>query len=114
MGVKRMKEEEILYLAKKVIIEEIEKYGFKVIEIILFGSRARGDYKENSDWDFYVIVDQEIDFKIKKNIIGTIQMNLAEYYIFCDILINSLKRYNVLKNEMSTVSYISNKEGLRI
>lgn len=109
-----MTKEEILSLAKKTIIEEIEKSGFKVVEIILFGSRARGEEKEDSDWDFYVLVDKEIDFKTKKNIIGTIQMKLAEYYIFSDILINSIDKYNILKNELSTVSYITNKEGLRI
>jgi len=110
----RMTEKDILSLIKKTITEEIEKCGFKVLEIILFGSRARGEGKEDSDWDLYVVVDQEIDFKIKKNIIGTIQMKLAEHYIFCDILVNSLEKYNNLKNEISTISFISNKEGLRI
>lgn len=41
---------------------------FKVDKIILFGSRARGDYNDNSDFDFFVVmgtdkseIDQTID-----------------------------------------------------
>lgn len=29
-------------------------------EIILYGSRARGDYDEESDWDFLIIVEGEV------------------------------------------------------
>ena len=29
---------------KKSIVEEIEKFGFHVVNIMLFGSRARGDF----------------------------------------------------------------------
>ena len=36
---------------KKIIIEELEEENIKVHKIILFGSRARGDFKEDSDWD---------------------------------------------------------------
>ncbi len=46
-------------IAKAIITREIEKVGLKVIKIILFGSRARGDFKKDSDWDLLVIVDKE-------------------------------------------------------
>jgi predicted nucleotidyltransferase len=32
-------------------------------EVILYGSRARGDSQEYSDWDFLVLVDGEVDYK---------------------------------------------------
>ena len=56
-----------LEIAKTIINEEIEKAGYKVDRIFLFGSRARGDYKEGSDWDFFVLIDKDIfkeDLKI--------------------------------------------------
>lgn len=34
-------------------------------EVILFGSRARGDYKKDSDWDFLILTDKEVDTHYK-------------------------------------------------
>ena len=28
-------------------------------QVVLFGSRARGDFRKDSDWDFLIIIDQE-------------------------------------------------------
>jgi predicted nucleotidyltransferase len=44
--------ENTLAQAKAIITEELEKAGFKVLRILLFGSRARGDARSQSDWDF--------------------------------------------------------------
>lgn len=35
-------------------------------EIILYGSRARGDHHEESDWDFLVLVDDDRDPPVLK------------------------------------------------
>jgi hypothetical protein len=45
---KRLSIEELKLIVKPVA----EKYG--VDKIYLFGSMARGDFKENSDYDFYI------------------------------------------------------------
>lgn len=47
-----MIKEEILKQVKEIITEEIEEGGFTVVEIILFGLRARGDEKEDSNYEF--------------------------------------------------------------
>ena len=39
----------ILKIAKSIITEEVERYGYKVEFVYLFGSRARGDFNEDSD-----------------------------------------------------------------
>jgi predicted nucleotidyltransferase len=49
-------------LAKKIP----EKMPY-VKMVILFGSRARGDIHEKSDWDFAILCDQEIIEKTFKN-----------------------------------------------
>jgi predicted nucleotidyltransferase len=48
---------------KKIINQVFEEKGIKVERIILFGSRARGDFKENSDWDLLIIVSNELDLR---------------------------------------------------
>ena len=32
-------------------------------DIILYGSRARGDARPDSDWDFLILLNGEVDFK---------------------------------------------------
>lgn len=56
---------EEIYNKIKEIIEKYNKYEFKI-----FGSRARGDYKINSDIDIVVIncLDSEEKFNIKNEI----------------------------------------------
>lgn len=78
---------------KKIVIDEIcalaEKYNIQ--RIILFGSRARGDYREKSDIDlafsggdavrFTLAVDDETSTLLKFDIVnldGTVQTDLLE------------------------------------
>jgi predicted nucleotidyltransferase len=49
---KRLSIEELRIIVKPVA----EKYD--IDKIYLFGSVARGDYKENSDYDFYIEADK--------------------------------------------------------
>ena len=41
----------------KQAVQEIEPMA----EVILYGSRARGDSRSESDWDFLVLVDGPVD-----------------------------------------------------
>ncbi|HEX8459994.1 MAG TPA: nucleotidyltransferase domain-containing protein [Segetibacter sp.] len=36
--------------------------------LILFGSRARGDFREDSDWDLLVLTSKALDYKWKRKI----------------------------------------------
>lgn len=109
-----MRKEEILKFCKHVIIEEGEKVGLKVVKIKLFGLRAREDDKPDSDWEFYIVVDKKMDFKTKMKICGSVQMVLAEKYIFCDIIINDLLSNQKLKDEKSSVSHKAELEGISL
>lgn len=46
------------------ILYIVKKYNYK---FILFGSRARGDYKENSDIDIAILdeIDEKTEYKIR-------------------------------------------------
>ena len=103
-------------IAKKVITEELEKDGYKVLKIILFGSRARGDFKRDSDWDFYVIVNKEIDFHTKKKISARIRIKMAEFKIPNDIIIqsNSIVNINMRKDNVGYLTYYVLKEGVEV
>lgn len=53
-----MKKKNIIPLIKKNI-EEIDPSA----EIILFGSRARGDERKDSDWDLLILTDYPVSFQ---------------------------------------------------
>lgn len=48
------------------------KFSVKSVDpkarVILFGSKARGDSKKNSDWDFLILTSHKIDAKFKDKI----------------------------------------------
>lgn len=47
--------------------------------VILFGSRARGDHRPDSDWDVLVLTDEKADFNYQDNLIGAIYKIELEY-----------------------------------
>lgn len=48
----------------KEIVRRYDNYA----DIILFGSRARGDWHEESDWDFLVLSELDERNEVKENI----------------------------------------------
>jgi Nucleotidyltransferase domain. len=103
-----------LEIDKKIIMEEVEKAGYEVERIILFGSRARGDYKEGSDWDFFVVIDKNIFKEDMKMILRNIRRRMAVNNISNDIVIKSKDIYKNQKNDTGFLSYYVNKEGVNI
>ena len=103
-----------LEIAKKIIMEEAEKAGYQVDSVILFGSRARGDYKKNSDWDFFVVTDKNIFKEDMIMILRNIRRRMAVNKISNDIVIKSKDIYKNQKNDAGFLSYYVNKEGVNI
>ncbi|MDB5191365.1 MAG: polymerase subunit beta [Segetibacter sp.] len=61
---------------KDQILQEIKQAVLSVdpqAEVVLFGSRARGDYREESDWDVLVLVEKEQnDWRHKEKILNAV------------------------------------------
>jgi predicted nucleotidyltransferase len=55
--------EEILSMVKEAVLEVAPQ-----AEIVLYGSRSRGDYREESDWDFLILTESEATEEFKKKI----------------------------------------------
>ncbi len=55
-------------------------------EVVLFGSQARGDSHEESDWDFLILTSQEVTRPLKKEIRDA----LWDIEIVQDAIISSL------------------------
>jgi uncharacterized protein len=55
-------------------------------QVILFGSRARGDYRKDSDWDFLILIEKPVDEPFKRKI----RDNILETELETDQCISSL------------------------
>ncbi len=106
--------ENALETATSIIREVLSKNGFTVEKIILFGSRARGDYQEDSDWDLLVVIDKAIEFQEKKRITARIQRKLAEHRIPNDIILKPASSFFEDKEIVGNISYFAAREGIEI
>jgi predicted nucleotidyltransferase len=61
-----------MLIERTQILKEIKQTVLAIdpkAEVILFGSRARGDFHDESDWDVLILVDkEETDFNFKRKI----------------------------------------------
>lgn len=105
----------ILNTSKRIITEEIEKAGYKVEAIYLFGSRAREDYKKNSDWDFFIVTDKDLIKNDLINVLRIIREKIVENIdISTDIIIKSKNLYKHQQIGTGFLSYYVNKEGISL
>lgn len=81
-------------------------------EIILFGSRARGDHRNDSDWDILILTDEAIDKRYKSDV----REILYHLQLELEISISSLFR-NKKKWQEPTAMPVDNeikREGVRV
>jgi predicted nucleotidyltransferase len=100
--------------AIQVIKETIENKGLRVLKIILFGSRAKGTARKDSDWDFFVIIDKKLSFNEKWDIIDEIKIKLAKLKIPNDIFLKSEDEVEESKDDVGRITYYVLKEGVEV
>ena len=78
-----MTKQELLKKVKQILLE-IEPGA----EIILYGSRSRGDATADSDWDFLILVDRTVDDQL----IDRIRHQLYELEWECGEVLSAIVR----------------------
>ncbi len=83
------------------ILKEIKKAVFSIdaeAEVILFGSRARGDYHEESDWDVLVLVEKEqSDWRFKQELLSAVYETELKYGQIITLVIRNKKFWQELE-----------------
>jgi len=108
-----------LYEAKMVndkldIIKQTVLNFFPDCRIVLFGSRARNPQSSGGDYDFLIIIRQDLDIKRKMYYKAHIRKMLAKEKIAADILIQSTSELEVNKNLPGHIVREAIKEGLML
>lgn len=99
-------------VAKRVIEEVMRRHGVGVVKVFLFGSRARGNFGEDSNWDFLVVVDRELGFNEKWDIVDEIKRRLAKLSIPNDIIVRSEQELSETSKLPGTISFAVAREGV--
>lgn len=104
---------ETLQLIRKIILEEAGKQGVKVEKIILFGSRARGDYREDSDYDILIIVREKPDARRFIKLHSRIRVKLYKTLRReIDLVIITEKRFEEKKKLWGSLEQAAAEEGI--
>jgi len=100
--------------AAKVIREVLGNADIAARRIVLFGSRARGDFREDSDLDFLILVADELSFAQKHELEGRMRRALAALRIPNDIIIQTEERFDQMKGLVGNISYYAAREGVEV
>ena len=103
----------VLDLVKRVVLEEAGKLGVSVGRIILFGSRARGDYREDSDYDILVVVKERLDWRLRRELSLRIRRRL--YRILekpLDLVIEDEETFSKRSRLLGSLEEIVAREGV--
>lgn len=84
-------------------------------EVLLFGSRARGDNKQDSDYDIIVVSKDNMDYKTKLDIRSNIHKAIVhKLHVSCDVLMQSEKELMIKKEHLGNIVNYASREWIKI
>ena len=79
---------------------------------ILFGSRARGDFVDGSDYDVLVITRSRLSIREKMNRSAALRRKLADEGIDADIILKSRDEVDYYRDKICSVVRMAVQEGV--
>ena len=97
---------------KRLIIKKTIQQLLPSSKVILFGSRARQDYSNDSDYDILVITENELNIAQSRELKATIRKLLAGMKIPVDILIHCKQEVEMKKKTTGHIVKQALSEGI--
>ena len=94
------------------IIREVIHQFLPGSQILLFGSRARGTNRPDSDYDILVLIDQELSPKERMPFRTAIRVKLIEWDILSEIIVQSVSEANEKKTYPGHIIGTAFEEGV--
>jgi len=86
--------------------------NIEIDKIILFGSRARGDYREDSDYDILIVTKEKLNREnFWKLYINSVRNLFKEGFKKVDLIIIDVEEFEKRKNVINTIPNEAIKEG---
>ena len=105
---------ELLNSIKNVIAGIAAELGIKVVRVVLFGSRARGDFREDSDWDLLVIIDGSYDKETIRDFKLKVRRALIDLGITPELVVAERNIVEKYKDYKGFVYYYALSEGVTL
>jgi predicted nucleotidyltransferase len=80
--------------AVKLAVQEFDP----VATVVLFGSRARGDARADSDYDFLVLLKTPFDFRLKTQILDRLYEVELAYNCVLGVMVENTDYWQMLEN----------------
>lgn len=90
-----------------------EAFGSRVRELVLFGSRARGEGHEDSDVDVCVVID-DLDWREKRDVFAITGDLLAKHDVLISAFVVSTAHMNHLRARERLIAREIESEGVRL
>lgn len=88
-------------------------FGDKVKMLILYGSKARGDYSRESDIDVFVLLDKS-DFKVRDQIVDIAYDLFLKYEVLLSPRVINMDEYELLNRWQTTFIKNLQRDGIKI
>ena len=98
--------------AQKSIKEVLSQLDYD--RIILFGSRARDDFSERSDYDILIVLRNNITIEEKMRLSTHLRKNLPKKGIDANTIIKSIEDVEYYKDKIGSVVRTALEEGVDI
>ena len=89
-----------MQISRNKLLKEIKQNVLALepkAEIILYGSRARGDFAPDSDWDLLVLTSKSNNSQLKKSIFNSFYNLDLEYNVVLSFMLKNQKEWNDLQ-----------------
>jgi predicted nucleotidyltransferase len=99
---------------RDTILNAMIKKCIPVSKIYLFGSRARGNFTENSDYDILLVLGINLEIKKRIQLFTQLRKLLAINRYNVDIVIKSSEEVDYYKNKIGHIVRSAMREGIPI
>jgi uncharacterized protein len=97
-----------------IIRSECAEQFVEVRNLILFGSRADGTERDDSDWDFLVIINKTLSRSEKLALWLKLDRGLVRNGCVADIIIKDEAEYFRDRDDLGKVTYYAEKSGIAV
>lgn len=98
-----------------IIREEFSKNNIPIDRLYLFGSRAQGNARSDSDYDFLVVSDSQIERLIQRRIVSEIRRRFVfDFDIDGDILVVPKALITAGFTDKGRISYYAIRDGIAV